>query len=244
MEEVSSWKPRNLVERRISKLPCVRQARYRVDRGWVVLGNHSSYRQAIMAFTRGYIPNRPYRHCRDGHGPMTECVRLEADAEHFFSGARSNCHWGGQTSRCSFYLPSTQGANRVRSGGRSSTRSGGVWLHILLRDMAWSSKNQGQRAAKGLNDSGQSGKILNHKKIPLAVVAYAATVVSSLGSLFILHFTRNSCFRRTTKFFIHCHHHILKKKFPPAYVLMRANWHLLEAHAQVSEQNLLRNCHR
>jgi hypothetical protein len=95
MEEVSSWEPRNLVERRISKLPCVRQARYRVDRGWVVLGNHSSYRQAIMAFIRGYIPNRPYGHCRDGHGPMTECVRLEADAEHFFSGARSNCHWGG-----------------------------------------------------------------------------------------------------------------------------------------------------
>lgn len=122
MMEVTSWEPRNAVERRIAELPVVRQPRFRGDRGRVALERHSSYRQAIMAFIRGHIPNRACAHCRNGHGAMTDCVRLEADAEHFFSGACTNCHWGGQSSRCSFYLPPTRPQSRARSRNFEETR--------------------------------------------------------------------------------------------------------------------------
>ncbi len=121
--EVTSWEPRNAVERRISELPVIRQLTFRGDRGRVALEQHTSYRQAIMAHMRGYRPDRACGHCRDGHGPMTECVRLEVDAEHVFAGACTNCHWGGQTSRCSFYLPPTRPQSRVRSKARSARSS-------------------------------------------------------------------------------------------------------------------------
>ncbi len=110
MMEVTSWEPPNAVERRIAELPVVRRPRFRGDRGRVALERHLSYRQAIMAFIRGYIPNRACAHCRNGHGAMMNCVRLKADAEHFFS------------SHCSFYLPPTRPRSRAWSRNFEETR--------------------------------------------------------------------------------------------------------------------------
>lgn len=100
VDAIAAWEARTALNRRISELPVQRQLHYRSkDGGRVALGNHSSYRQALMAFIRGYVAERACAHCRNGHGPMADCVRAELDGEHFFAGACTKCLWGGQAKR-------------------------------------------------------------------------------------------------------------------------------------------------
>lgn len=35
---------------------------------------------------------------------MMDCVRIELDGQHFFAGACTNCLWGGQAKRSSFWM--------------------------------------------------------------------------------------------------------------------------------------------